>query len=402
MTHDDPWFARQQAERAWRRYAEEGATEGVREEVGRSWERSAAHLAPDRGQAPLVAEDRARERWEHSPVRAAVAALREELDRVVVDGGFIAAVTGADGTILWTHGSSWMRDRAATVHFVPGGRWDEASIGTNALALSLRTNAASQVFSAEHYSTAVHDWVCYSAPIQDLRSGRVLGVLDLSTTWERAQPLGLTAAKLLASNLSLLLPATTAATEAVDGLDLRVLGHPEVRLHGRPVDLPRRQLELLTVLSLHPNGMNLQALHAALHPDHTVQPATVKAEVSHLRRALGAAVVASRPYRLTVPIRADHLDVLEDIGAGRLGRAVSTYAGPLLAGTEAPALREHATYLEVALRRAVLTADDADLLFALGARLPHEVEVHERTLARLPDRDPRAAIAHARLTAALA
>ena len=402
MTHDDLTFARQQAQRAWRRYAEEGDTDGVREEVRRSWERSAIHLTHDRVEAPLVAEDRARERWQHSPVRAAVTALREELDRVVADGGFIAAVTGGDGTILWTQGSSWMRDRAASVHFVPGGRWDEASIGTNALALALQTNAASEVFSAEHYSSAVHDWVCYSAPIHDLRSGRVLGVLDLSTTWDRAHPLGLTAAKLLASNLSLLLPATVEPIEPADGLDLRVLGHPEVRLHGRPVELPRRQLELLTVLSLHPEGMNLQALHAALHPDHTVQPATVKAEVSHLRRALGENVVASRPYRLAVPVRADHLDVLEDIAAGRLRRAVSTYAGPLLAGTDAPALRDHAHYLEAALRRAVLNADDADLLFALGGQLPDEVEVHERTLARLPDGDPRAAIAHARLTAALA
>ena len=182
MTLDDPWFARHQAERAWRRYAEVGTTEGVREEVGRSWERSAVHLAPDRVEAPLVAEDLARDRWQHSPVRAAVAALHDELDRVVGDGGFIAAVTGADGTILWTHGSSWMRDRAASVHFMPGGCWDEASMGTNALALALRTNAASQVFSAEHYTSVIHDWVCYSAPIQDLRSGRVLGVLDLSTT----------------------------------------------------------------------------------------------------------------------------------------------------------------------------------------------------------------------------
>lgn len=402
MTHEDPWLDRHEAERAWRRYAEEGDTEGVRAEVGSSWRRSARHLGLDRGQAPLLAEDLARERWQHSPVRAAVAALREELDRVVDDGGFIAAVTGGDGTILWTHGSAWMRDRAAQVHFVPGGRWDEASIGTNALDLALRTNAATQVFAAEHYAFAVHDWVCYSAPIQDLRSGRVLGVLDLSTTWDRAQPLGLTAAKLLASNLSLLVPASAAPPEPVDGLDLRVLGHPQVRLHDRPVELPRRQLELLTVLSLNPQGMNLQALHAALHPDHTVRPATVKAEVSHLRRALGEDVVASRPYRLTVTVRADHLEVLEDIEAGRLGRAVSAYTGPLLAGTEAPALRDHATYLEAALRRAVLDADDADLLFALGDRLPDEVEVHERTLARLPERDPRAAIAHARLTAALA
>ena len=401
MTLHDPWLARHQAEQAWRRYAEQGATEGVRAEVERSWARSARHLAPDRAEAPLLAEDRARERWQRSPVRAAVAALQGELDRVVDEGGFIAAVTGADGTILWTHGSTRMRDLAARVHFVPGGCWDEASMGTNALGLALRTNVASEVFSAEHYSPAVHDWVCYSAPIHDLRSGRVLGVLDLSTTWERAQPLGLITAKLLASDLSLLLPSTTGEGEPTDGLELDVLGRPRVRLHGRTVELPRRHLELLTVLSLHPEGLNLQALHAALHPDHAVQPATVRAEVSHLRRALGEEVVGSRPYRLTVPVRADHLDVLDHLAAGRLGPAIEGYAGPLLPGTEAPGLRDHATYLEAALRRAVLATDDGELLFALGARLPQEVEVHERTLARLDARDPRAALVHARLAAAV-
>ena len=32
-----------------------------------------------------------------------------------------------------------MRRKAETVNFVPGGRWDEASVGTNALAIASRT-----------------------------------------------------------------------------------------------------------------------------------------------------------------------------------------------------------------------------------------------------------------------
>lgn len=437
MDLNDPWYARQQAERAWRRHAGVGRgplapapsrrrsdievahaahshpatddTAWVRQEVLRSWARSSVHLTPDRREAPLVAEDRARERWQHSPLRRAVAVLQEELDRVVDDGRFIAAITGSDGTILWTHGSTWMRDRAAQVHFVPGGRWDEPSMGTNAMSMALQTGRAAQVFSAEHFSAAIHDWVCYSAPIHELGSGRILGVLDLSTSWDRAQPLGLTSAKLLASNLSLLLATFQGRTpgerpgqaEGHEGLELQLLGRPRVRLDGREVTLPRRQLELLAVLSLHPHGLTLEALHAALHPDHTVQPATVKAEVSHLRRALGAEAISSRPYRLTVPVRADHLDVLNDIAAGRLGVALSAYGGALLDGTDAPALQDHGRYLEAALRRAVVTADDADLLFALGGRLPDEVEVHQRCLDRLAQDDPRAAIVHGRLVAAL-
>jgi len=418
------------------------------------------HLEPDRPAAPLLAEDRVRERWRDSPLRTAVEALQDELDRAVADGRFVAAVTGPDGTILWTHGSTWMRDRAAEVCFVPGGRWDESSMGTNALALALRTGRVAQVFSAEHYSAAVHDWVCYSAPVIELATGRVLGVFDLSTSWDRAQPLGLTTATLLAKNLSLLVAAaasmsavagvaasaSAASTSAASGvaastsaasgvaaaarsasspgppgtratstraareptgaapprLFLSVLGRPRVQLDRDEVVLPRRQLELLTVLSLNPQGLTLEALHAALHPDNTVQPATVKAEVSHLRRALGAAVIASRPYRLAVPVRADHLDVIDDIAAGRTAAALRAYAGPLLPGTDAPALQEHARYIEAALRRAVLRSGDADLLFDFGGRMPDEVEVHQRCLDCLAADDPRAAVVRARLDTALA
>ncbi len=405
MASTELWSARREAERAWhqRAWHQRAAPErdtGLRPEVARSWHRSARHVAPDRKQAPMVAEDRAGERWRESPLSAAVAALGDELPRIVTSGGFIAAVTDEHGTILFTHGSHWMRDRAAEVHFAPGGCWNEQSIGTNALALALDSRAPCEVFSAEHFSQALHDWVCYSAPIVEPQTGHVHGVIDLSTTWDRAHPLGLATATLLARHLSLLLPQRRAGGQQ-PGLELTVLGTSEVRLNGRALTLPPRQVELLTVLSLHPDGLTLDALHTALHPDLRVKPTTVKAEVSHLRRALGDGVIASRPYRLTTQVSADHLHLLDDLAAGRTGAALRRYRGELLPASQAPAVREHARYLEAALRRSVLTTRDPELLFALGEQLPDDLEVHEHTVDTMRADDPRRAIAAARIAASL-
>lgn len=387
--------ARRRAERAWHDHVVWGRTGDVREVVARSWQRSAGHVAPDRPEAPMIAEDRAVERWRSSPLRVAVDQARDDLDRVVGDGDMIAAVTGADGTILWTSGSRHMRDRAATVRFAPGGRWDEASMGTNAMAVALATNRPAEVFAAEHFSRAIHDWVCWSAPIVDPTRDRLLGVIDLSTTWDRAHPLALSTATLLARTLSLLAPAG-AVEDAATGLSLQALGRPRVLLDGRELTLPPRHVDILVVLSLHPDGLSLDALHSALHEDGAAKPASVKADVSHLRRRLGA-VIGSRPYRLTVPVTADHLDVLEHIRCGRLARAVALYGGELLPDSDAPAVRDHARFVEAALRRATIAAGDPDMLFALGGRLHADVELHRRTRDTLDHGDPRRAIVHARL-----
>lgn len=389
--------ARARAERAWHEHVAWGRTTDVRDVVARSWQRSSGHVAHDRAEAPLIPEDRARERWQGSPLRVAVEQARDDLDRVVGDGGMVAAVTGADGTILWTSGSMHMRDRAAHVHFVPGGRWDEASMGTNAMGVALATNAPAQVFAAEHFTRAVHDWVCWSAPIVDPATQRLLGVIDLSTTWDRAHPLALSTATLLARTLSLLVPAG-AVEDAATGLALRTLGRARATLDGRELSLPPRHLDILVVLSLHPDGLSLDGLHAALHEDGTVKPASVKADVSHLRREAGA-VIGSRPYRLTVPVSADHADVLEHLRCGRLARAVDAYRGEMLPASDAPAVREHARFVEAAVRQATMEAGDPDLLFALGGRLPQDGRLHARTLAVLGEHDTRRAIVHARLAA---
>src|SRR5437762_2056118 len=75
---------------------------------------------------------------------------------------------------------------------------DGGSVGTNALDLANRLRRPAMVFSAEHYAPIVHNWVCWAAPVHDPLTGVQLGVVDLSTTWDRTHPIGLATARVLA------------------------------------------------------------------------------------------------------------------------------------------------------------------------------------------------------------
>ena len=68
------------------------------------------------------------------------------------------------------------------------------------------------VFSAEHYAEVVHNWVCWAAPVFDPVTGRSLGVIDLSTTWDRTHPIGLATARVMARLIEGALPADRRTT----------------------------------------------------------------------------------------------------------------------------------------------------------------------------------------------
>ena len=250
--------------------------------------------------------------------------------------------------------SSWQ------VNFVPGGRWDEASVGTNALDLALRLDRAATVYSAEHFSSCVHGWVCWAAPVHDPGTGRQLGVLDLSTTWDRSHPIGMATAQALARLLAR--EARTAVVAAAAHhtvsscaglLELKLLGQPSARLNGVGLRLTRRQIEILGLLALNSDGLDLCDLHARLYGDRPVSKGTLKAEMSQLRAALGGRL-ESRPYRIGLDVRCDVTDVLHRLRAGDVLGATERYGGELLPGTESPALAEFGNFVTVALRNALL------------------------------------------------
>lgn len=200
--------------------------------------------------------------------------------------------------------------------------------------------------------------------------------------------------------------ATTPQTPANEPdrlLTLRFLGQdrPHATINGKPVRLTLRHAEILTVLAMHPDGLTADELATALHGD-TGKSVTVRAEMHRLRTVVGAEVVRTLPYRLLANIDADFLEARAALTAGRVRDAARLYRGPLLARSEAPAVREERELLAATLRAAVLVGGDADTLWSLAQTADGAVDTQltERLLHVLPHRDPRTAVLSARLAAA--
>ena len=406
-SHDDLAGRRLDAVRAWTQFVEHGdrAEEMVRPEILRSWHLSQTAVPPDVVEAPLADEAETAAYFEGTPLQVAVERVESELRRTAEDGDLVLAITDPQTRILWTYGGRVMRRKAESVNFVAAGRWDEASVGTNALALAMRTGNPAMVFSAEHYASIVHNWVCWAAPVHDPRTGEQIGVIDLSTTWDRSHPIGLATARVLARLIETAMPDSShygsgpvAPTDP--GLTLSLLGTAQAWLDGERLLLNRRQTEILALLSLHPEGLSVERLHALVYGDQHVTLSTLKAEVSHLRHAVGGQL-ASRPYRLTMPVRTDVDDVLALLRRGEVRAATAAYGGDLLPGTNSPALAELGDFLAVSVREALLAHPDPTAVLRYSELAPWDTEVVERCLAALGPLDhPAKPLLKGRLAAA--
>lgn len=179
--------------------------------------------------------------------------LEGALRSAAEDGDLVVAVTDPQTRILWTYGGRVMRNTAEEVNFVAGGRWDEGSVGTNALNLALRNDRGATVFAAEHYAPIVHNWVCWAAPVHDPVTGAQLGVLDLSTTRDRGHPIGAATARALARLLRRPSPFGCADIAAPRHWSApAAAGAVEVHLDGSRLLLTRRRGEIPALLALHP------------------------------------------------------------------------------------------------------------------------------------------------------
>jgi hypothetical protein len=364
---------------------------GVRTEIAASWERSAAHIMPEAREAPLADVDETRRAWQESPLNTAVRQLESQLQAAADDGELVVAVTDPAARILWSYGGAVMRSKAEQVNFVPGGRWDEASVGTNALDLALRLDRAATVYSAEHFSSCVHGWVCWAAPVHDPVTGGQLGVLDLSTTWDRSHPIGLATAEALAGLLGREVRASAVVTAGAHDdasscrglLELTLLGQPSAQLSGARLRLTRRQMEILALLALSPAGLDLAELHARLYGDRPVSLGTLKAEMSQLRARLGGRL-ESRPYRIGVDVRCDVTDVLHRLRVGDVAGAVERYGGELLPGSESPALAEFGHFVTVAVRNALLSDPHPAAVQRYLELSPHDLELLGDSRGRRP------------------
>jgi hypothetical protein len=338
----------------------------LRPVVAQSWQRSlAVGVDPDLAAANAADAVSAIERLrETHPLAPALPVIRRLLVDDAVDSGVVVAVSAADGTLLWVEGDPEARRNAEAMNFVPGADWSERGAGTNAPGTSLALDREVQILGSEHFSRIVQPWSCTAAPVHDPATGALLGAIDLTGGTEVASPQTLALVRATAcaveNHLALLRVTGVPAEPAARKPHLVVLGGDRPRWvttdgygHLQATHLTGRHADILVLLSRHPEGLSADHL-AVLLDEKDLDVVTVRAEMSRLRKVIGAENLGSRPYRLPAPITSDIGEVFEALDAGDVQSALMRYAGPLLTQSVSPAIARLRTQLSTTLRAAVL------------------------------------------------
>ena len=355
--------------------------DSVPQEIFRSWQRSAHTVAQNPQQAPVDDALIVEHLWQQSPLSMGAKLEQSNMIQLTKEADLVVGIADPCGRLLWTHASNYMQQRAENLNFIAGGHWNESVVGTNAVGLSLKLKQPVTVFSSEHYLPFVQDWVCYAAPIIHPQSGECVGILDMSTTWKKHTPLGQSAIAQIANSIAQNLPCIESHAE----LEVHALGQPKVIYQGKVIKIPQRELEILCLLALNPEGLTLEQLHTALYNDDHVSTATLKTHVSHLRHFVGGKI-GSRPYRLTMPYWADFISIWESLHQQNANDAMLMYRGEFLARSQSPEIEQWRHCIDAMMTRVVDTCQSPE---ALTNKLQESTSgshtVRDRLLELLPN-----------------
>ncbi|WP_157390673.1 sigma-54-dependent transcriptional regulator family protein [Nocardia terrae] len=342
--------------------------DSVRSVVLDSWRRSrSSGVDPDGfgGMLELTEPELRRYRATH-PIGRIRPVVRKLLVEDASEAGLLVAISDARGRLLWVEGDAAVKDRVAGMNFVEGADWSEDRAGTNAPGTALALDHPVQIFGAEHFSRAVHEFSCTAAPVHDPLSGKVIGAIDITGGPRVAAPevLSLIRATVVAAESELrlhLLGSPAVPDPATARLQVLGAGRPTLLLDGERIRLSPRHAEILVLLADHPEGMSADQLGMLLD-ESELDPVTVRAELSRVRKILGESGIGSRPYRLLMDLDSDLGDVRRALARGDAAAALRAYPGPLLPRSLAPGVAELRAELHGRVRARLLAAGDPRLL----------------------------------------
>jgi len=335
-------------------------------------------MSPSDTNTGSISQRLIKQHWNDLELETVAKAELAEIEKLAKDGKYVTAISDFEGNLLWTCASKQMKEAADTANYIPGGKWAEASAGTNAIGLTLLQKEPTTVFSSEHYFTCIHNYVTYASPIIHPMTRKLVGILSFATIRERHNSLAQTAVMQLSNALASQLTSNRNNSE----LEINALGTYKVSFRGNDLSLTQRQVEILCLLALNPRGMSLDALHACLYGDDPVCKSTLKAEISRLRKLLGG-TIASRPYRLMTPVWCDFIDFWEAVNRKNIGDVASLFKGTFLPNTTSPVLGEWQRSVDFAAEQVVKSCQDPSILIEVMCQSSAAQELVQERLQEL-------------------
>jgi transcriptional regulator of acetoin/glycerol metabolism len=126
----------------------------------------------------------------HSKLGAAAAPVLDRLAETLADSPMSLILTDAKSRIR----ERWVGDRALAGHLdaislASGFSYAEEFVGTNGIGTAIEDGKAAFVFGPEHFSERLQRVSCAAAPIRNPISGRLIGLVDLTSWRSTSSPL---------------------------------------------------------------------------------------------------------------------------------------------------------------------------------------------------------------------
>jgi sigma-54 dependent transcriptional regulator, acetoin dehydrogenase operon transcriptional activator AcoR len=179
--------------KSWKRFVNEGVLDSSRlnKRIIESWHRCKnSYVDPNLGIGlNILKKDRLQSQREKNSLLYEVALPHfHQLDESMSALGMMALLIDSEGYVLSLKGDREAIQNARKINFVEGVRWTEEDVGTNAIGTTLKAGEAIMVTGTEHFSIASHHWSCSAVPIHN-QEGTLIGVIDISSPLDRAQPI---------------------------------------------------------------------------------------------------------------------------------------------------------------------------------------------------------------------
>jgi sigma-54 dependent transcriptional regulator, acetoin dehydrogenase operon transcriptional activator AcoR len=161
----------------------------LRPEVRESWLRSKAYgLRPEKNKAPRVLEDDVLTQLRSESTLAQVCSpiLNFTFDALRDLPNVLLLVADAQGRILEYVAGPRAQSAAEEINAISGACWTEELMGTDSLACCLRIQHPISIVGFEHYIQVGQNWAGHAAPIKDLFSNRLAGVVCIYGFQEEA------------------------------------------------------------------------------------------------------------------------------------------------------------------------------------------------------------------------